>query len=276
MGKRVVIDPGTGWGVSEREPTYEYRIIGMQPDGGTFAEFIAVKASQVYEAPAHLTDEEAAALPLAGVTAFRATITKGCVDKGHTVLVPGIGGGVALSCMQFALAKGARVFVTSSSPAKIERAKGLGAAGGVLYTDADWTTQLVDMAGSAFDAVIDGAGGDHLPGYFRVLKMGGIVASYGATNGPPKRLPLARMFLQNQELRGSTMGSPREFRAMLDLVTEHKIRPVVDCVLPLEEHHAAFEKLSKSSQFGKVVLACGPAPSAGAAAAAGVPPRSRL
>ena len=133
LGTRVIIDSACEWGDSERAPTYSFSILGCLPRPGTLTEYIAVPASQVFPAPAHLSVEQAAALPLAGLTAFRATIVKGQVAPGQRVLITGIGGGVALFCLQFALAAGADVYVTSGSDEKIARAMQLGAKGGVNY-----------------------------------------------------------------------------------------------------------------------------------------------
>lgn len=274
---RVVIEPGVGWGDSERAPSSDYRVIGLAPLPGTFARWTDVPTESLFPAPEHLSDAEAAALPLAGLTAYRAVFTKGCVEAGHTVLVTGIGGGVALWAMQLALAAGARVYVTSSSEAKISKAVSLGAAGGALYTSDDWVGELLEAAQARFDAVIDGSGGDAVGEFIRLLNLGGIIVSYGATVGVPRKvsralitvpcatgvslrtlplrkLPLTHMFLKNVELRGSTMGSRREFAALLEVVRRTKLKPVVDSVTPLGDWPRAFDKLRDGTQFGKVVL----------------------
>lgn len=182
VGTRVVVDPGVLWGDKAGYPSNMYHILGMAPAGGTLAQYVAVDASQVHECPKHLsrythhsnnshmakhspqlacrlcTSAEAAALPLAGLTAYRATFMKGQVKAGQRVLVSGIGGGVATFALQYAVAAGAMVWVTSSSPSKIKAAKELGAKGGVLYTDPQWHKRVVEEAGGPFDAVIDGTG----------------------------------------------------------------------------------------------------------------------
>jgi len=214
---------------------------------------------------------------------YRATVTKAQVRRGHCVLVTGIGGGVALFCLQFALALGATVWVTSSCPKKVAQAVSMGAAGGVLYTSADCKEQLKRLVPSGFDSVVDGAwwlfgvpfvsascmccmctrlntrcvsgaGGDAMNMYVSVLKIGGRISQYGATAGRPRSLHVTRMFLKNIELRGTSMGSPREFQAMLQLVTEARIVPVVSEIHPMEETLRAFDSLQRSSQFGKVVI----------------------
>lgn len=154
---------------------------------GTLQEYVAYPAEDIEEAPLHLTNEEAAALPLCGLTAFRATVTKGHVTAGQNVLVTGIGGGVALNAMQFAAARGATVFVTSSSQEKLRKAKELGASAGINYKDPDWERQLAKLLPKSrpyLDAVIDGAGGDVVNRTSGLLKHGGLIVSYGMTLGP--------------------------------------------------------------------------------------------
>eukprot|EP00659_Diplonema_papillatum_P003273 gene3273-5132_t len=129
LSKRVVLDPSVGWGVDIRAPVKGFSILGMPVDG-TFAEFVKIPVANLRPAPAHLSDQQAASLPLAGGTAYRALITKGEAKAGDCVLVTGIGGGVALFALQFAVALGCRVYVTSSSDEKLKKAEGLGACCG--------------------------------------------------------------------------------------------------------------------------------------------------
>src|SRR5919112_1379678 len=145
-GTEVVINPALHWGDDPRVPGKEYRILGI-PDDGTFAQFIKVPADHVFPKPSHLSHEEAAALPLGALTAYRALVTRGGVAGDETVLVPGVGGGVATFLVQIASALGARVFVTSGSEEKIEDSKELGAEGGVNYNSEDWSRELKSMAG---------------------------------------------------------------------------------------------------------------------------------
>ncbi|KAF3904749.1 Zeta-crystallin [Dactylellina cionopaga] len=143
-GKKVILTPGRGWNDSEDGPEGRYVIVGgtVGVSHGTFQEYVALPASELEEAPTHLSIPEAAAVPLAGLTAYRATFTKGKLRAGHNILITGIGGGVALFALQFAVATGATVFVTSGSEEKIAKAKELGAAAGVNYKQADWSKQL--------------------------------------------------------------------------------------------------------------------------------------
>lgn len=159
----------------------------MKLKNGCCQEYIAVPSSEIEVCPAHLSDHEAAAVPLAALTAWRATIVKAGVQSGHNVLITGIGGGVALFCLQFALAHGATVFVSSGSDDKIARAKALGATEGVNYKNLKWDEQLKALLPSKrpyLDAVIDSAGGDIVTKSLGLLKAGGIISSYGMTLGP--------------------------------------------------------------------------------------------
>lgn len=177
-GKRVILTPGRGWDSSPEGPEEEqYVIIGGTKFSnlGTLQEYVTVEANEVEEAPAHLTDAEAAALPLAGLTAWRSLFTKsGNAEPGHNILITGIGGGVALNAFQFASAAGCNVFVTSGSEDKLRKAKELGAQGGVNYRDQQWEKSLLEQLPRGrryLDAVIDGAGGDIVERTSKILKV---------------------------------------------------------------------------------------------------------
>ena len=250
--KDVIINPGYNWGGRQEVQSGDFKILGM-PDDGTFAEQIAVPQEQLFAKPEHLSWEEAAALPLAGLTAYRALFKQGRLQSSQTVVITGIGGGVACIALQLAVAAGATVIVTSSSQAKIDKALAMGAAAGFLYTSEGYASQV----NSQFDQVhliVDGAGGD---GYSQLIEMacpGGRIVNYGATAGMPGKLDLRKVFFRQLHLVGSTMGSPGDFAAMLDMVGRHKIHPVVDEVFSLSEGNKAFEKMKAFSQFGKLVL----------------------
>ncbi|HVA33264.1 MAG TPA: NAD(P)-dependent alcohol dehydrogenase, partial [Candidatus Baltobacteraceae bacterium] len=160
-GDAVTIDPMLGWGDDPHVwDASSSSILGM-PHEGTFAQYVAVPAENVYPKPAHLTMEQAAAIPLAGLTAYRATITRGALQAGETVLITGIGGGVQTFVLLFAKQIGARAIVTSGSDEKLELAKALGADEGINYrTTPDWHKQL--RALSPIDLVVDSSGGDTL------------------------------------------------------------------------------------------------------------------
>src|SRR5918997_5711122 len=158
-GTEVLVNPALYWGDDPRKPGKEYRILGV-PDDGTFAQFVKVPADHVFPKPSHLSHEEAAAIPLGALTAYRALFTRGQLQEGETVLVPGVGGGVATFLVQIASALGARVFVTSGSDAKIEDSKELGAEGGVNYNTEDWSRELKSMTGGV-DLSADHVGGEN-------------------------------------------------------------------------------------------------------------------
>lgn len=251
-GKAVLIDPTIGWGANERVWSPDARILGV-PRDGTFAQYVCVPSENVYEKPAHLSFEEAAALPLAGVTAFRALFTRGELREGETVLVTGIGGGVQTFVLLYAKAAGARVAVTSSSDEKLERARALGADVAVNYkNDPDWHKTLRKTAGR-IDLVIDSAGGETFAKATTIVRPGGRIVTYGGTTGDAK-IRMFPIFWNQLDVRGSSMGSPADFRAMLDFVSKHEIKPVIDRAYALHEVVAAAERMNEAGQFGKIVL----------------------
>jgi len=250
--KRVLIQPGFNWGKSQAFQSAEYRILGM-PDHGTFAEWCKVPETMVYKCPAFLSDTEAAALPLAGLTAYRAVFTRGRVKPGDKVLISGVGGGVALFALQFALAAGAEVWVTSGSADKIRRAVAMGAKGGELYSEPDWHKQLVKASGG-FDLVIDSAAGEGFRYFTSIVNPGGSIVFYGGTQGVINKLNPQQIFWKQLNIMGTTMGSPEEFKAMLKFVEKNKIRPVVDAIFTLEDGAQAYERMSSAGQFGKIVI----------------------
>ena len=253
QGKPVVIDPGRGWGDDERAQGPDYDILGM-PRRGTFAERVVVPEAALAPRPPHLDEVAAAALPLAHLTAWRAVVTRALVTAGDKVLVTGIGGGVALAALQIAKARGAKVWVTSSDPDKIERARAMGAEGGFLYGEERWGRAVRKALGGGADVVVDGAGGPGFEEVVDALAPGGRIAVYGATKGRwPELLP-PRLFFKQASILTSTMGSPREFAAMVDFVTKEKLVPVVDRSYPLEQGPEAFAHLESGAQMGKVVL----------------------
>ncbi|KPV73848.1 uncharacterized protein RHOBADRAFT_65310 [Rhodotorula graminis WP1] len=262
-GQRVLFYPAANWLSSPYGPDVPGKQFGIygsvkQTGGrGTFADYVAVEKDDLVKCPEHLSREEAATVALGSLTAWRATFTKADVKKGDNVLITGIGGGVAILALQFAVAAGANVLVTSSSQDKIKRAQELGAKGGVNYKDADWPKQLQALLPSSrplLDAVIDSAGGPLITQLIRVLKDGAVVSCYGQTTGKPIELTMAAV-LKNVELKGSTMGSRDEFFHAVAFIDKHKIHPVVDSVLEgLEHAEDGFQLLKQGGQFGKVVI----------------------
>lgn len=253
IGKKVIINPGHDWGDNPAAFGDKFKILG-NPEPGTFAEYIVVHEQYVHEKPAHLTDIEAAALPLAGLTTYRALFTRAQVKAGETVLVTGIGAGTALLALQYANAVGARVYVTSGSQEKIDKAKALGAIEGFNYRDADWFVRAREATGG-FDVVVDSASGKGFGNLLEAAKPGGRVVFFGGTDGPIGNIVPNKVFWRNLSILGTTMGTMDEFRNMLAFTAAHNIKPIVDKVYPsLADAQAALDYLHEGKQFGKVVL----------------------
>ncbi len=251
-GTEVVINPALYWGNDPRKPGKEYRILGL-PDDGTFAQFVKVPAENVFPKPSHLSHEEAAALALGALTAYRALVTRGKVEQGETVVVPGVGSGVATLVVQMAAALGARVFVTSGSDEKIEKAKEFGAEGGVNYNSEDWSKELKSMAGGV-DLSVDLAGGEAFNALVSLAKPGGRIVAVGATAGPTPKAMTIRIALKHLDVLGTAMGTNEEFGAMLDLYAEHGLRPTINETYALEETAAAMQYMEEGKGIGKIVL----------------------
>jgi len=253
IGQEVIINPGYGWGDNESFQSDNFKILGL-PHDGTFAEYVKVEAQNLYPKPKHLTWEQTAALPLAGVTTYRALFTKGKAKKGDSILISGVGAGTGTFALQFAKAAGCRVFITSGSGDKIEKARHLGASAGVSYKAQDWAEQLDQLSGGGFDVIIDSALGDGFAKMPDICKPGGRIVIFGGTAGNIPPLNGRKIFWRQLQIIGTMMGSPADFKAMLDLVNEHQIVPVVDEVIPLKDGDAAVKKMEHSTQFGKIVL----------------------
>ncbi|MBI5914896.1 MAG: zinc-binding dehydrogenase [Bacteroidetes bacterium] len=250
--REVIFQPGIHWGDDERMQSRDYHILGL-PTNGTFSEYIVVGEGQIFDKPTHLTFEEATALPLAGLTAFRVLFSRCKSQSGEKVLITGAGGGVALFCCQFAFAAGLEVFVTSGSETKIASALKLGVLGAANYKSQDWPEKLKSQA-SGFDVIIDSAGGDGFADLIRLCNPGGRIGIYGGSNGTVSNFSPQPIFWKQISILGSTMGSDQDFADMLAFVNHHKIVPVVDSVFSLEEGAKAFERMEKGEQFGKIVL----------------------
>jgi zinc-binding alcohol dehydrogenase/oxidoreductase len=252
VGRQVVINPSLDWGPTPDAQGKDFRILGL-PDSGTFAEYVKVPATNLAPMPAHLSFEEAACLPLAGTTAYRALFTRGRIAPGEKLLITGIGGGVALTLLRFGLAAKARVFVTSGSEEKLAKAKALGAEDGVNYKHGNWAEVLQEKAGQ-FDCIIDSAGGPGFPKLCDLGRSGGRLVFFGATAGNPSELPLRKVFWRQLSLLGTTMGSPQDFADMIKLVGDAQIRPVIDGVYPFDQADEALRRMDASGQFGKLVI----------------------
>ncbi len=255
-GDEVVIDPTLNWGPAEEQPLPDFDILGA-PTDGTFAEQVVVPAANLAAKPERLSWAEAAALNLGGLTAWRAAVTCAVAAPSRTVLVTGAGSGVASFAIQIVAALGGRVFVTSSTQDKLERARALGAVAGVSYREPDWPEQIVSLAGGELDAAIDSYGGPSWEGALRTLRSGGTLVSFGDTSGPETTVTTAEVYWRWRSVRGTSMGSPREYRAMLAHVASAMWRPVIDSVFALDELDAAARRLDAADRFGKVVLSIG-------------------
>lgn len=254
MGKAVIINPGLKWGPDESVQGAYFRILGM-PDNGTYAEFIRVSVENIHVKPDWLTFEEAAAIPLASLTAYRSLVSRGGFKPGETILITGIGGGVSSFVLLIAKAIGATAIVTSGSDAKLEKAFALGADYGFNYRCDDWMQKVIEISGGKGpDLVVDSVGGDTFAKALELLKPGGRLVLYGATAGLPKDINLRKIFWNQLNIMGSTMGSPTDFKNMLQLYEKHKIHPVIGKVFSLEEAGNAHQYMEQAEQFGKIVL----------------------
>jgi zinc-binding alcohol dehydrogenase/oxidoreductase len=251
-GTEVVINPALYWGDNPRLPGKDYRILGL-PDDGTYAQFVKVPADHVFPKPSHLSHEEAAAIPLGALTAYRALFTRGQLKEGETVFVPGIGGGVATFLVQMATAAGAAVFVSSGDDEKIEQAKELGAEGGVNYNSEDWSKELKSMSGGV-DLSIDSIGGEVFNNLIALAKPGSRIVVFGATAGPASKVMTISIALKQLDVFGTAMGSPEDFRSMLEFYEKHGLRPIVNETFPLEEITAALNLMEEGGGTGKIVL----------------------
>ena len=250
--KDVLINPGLEWGSNEAVQSQNFRVLGM-PDWGTFAQYIEIESRYIYPKPQHLSYEQGAALPLAGLTAYRSLIRKCRPQKSEKVLITGVGGGVALLALQFALASGCEVYVTSGTDEKISKALKIGAAGGVNYKKANWEKELKEMAGG-FDVVIDSAAGDGFGSLIKLCNPGARVSFYGGTMGVINGLSPQIVFWKQISIFGSTMGSDFDFQEMLQFVEHHKITPIVDSVFSIKDFDKAIRRMENAEQFGKIVL----------------------
>jgi NADPH:quinone reductase-like Zn-dependent oxidoreductase len=252
-GEEVVVYPFVGWGPVDAVPGPGSWIGG--PRDGTFAELVAVPVENVFPKPSRLSWEEAAALPVAGMTAYRALHPVGALAAGETVLVLGAGSGASTFAVALAAQAGARVLVTSSSPEKIERARQLGAEGGVLYTESDWAAAVRELAPDGVDLVVDSVGSTW-PDSLRTLRRGGRLVVFGGTGGAAVEVDVRNIYLNYLSILGTTGASPRQFGEFLETVQQGSWRPVVDSVRPLADAGSAYERLTEN-HFGKVVLAVG-------------------
>jgi NADPH:quinone reductase-like Zn-dependent oxidoreductase len=260
VGERVVVNPGLWCGHcrecarGQESMCERYRIVGEHTDGG-FTEFVAVHADRAYRIPDDLSFEEAAALPVSYMTAWRALVSRARLRPGEDVLVIGASGGTALAAVQIARVMGARVFAVTQGAANVQRVRELGAD--VVYDRAttDWSRAVhADTGKRGVDVVVENVGAATWSGSLRALTRGGRLVTYGATAGPKVELDLRSVFWKQIEVIGTTMASRSEFEDMLRVVFAGRIRPVIDTVMPLDQAREAHGRLEAGGQFGKIIL----------------------
>ncbi len=259
-GDYVVVNPG----LSDR--TCEYCLEGEQPlcpqfgilgehYPGTMAEYIVVPAVNVRSVPASVSPEQAAAFTLATLTAWRMLVTRARVRAGESVLIWGIGGGVALAALQICKQLGARVWAVSSSDEKLRRAAGLGADECLNRNEVDVARTIRDQTGKrGVDVVVDNVGKETWNQSLRALGRRGRLVTCGATSGPMVETDVRRLFWNQWSILGSTMGSDADFDAVVGELRRGRLLPPIDSVYQLNDGRAAFERLQSGAQFGKIVV----------------------
>jgi len=266
-GDRVMINPGIPdytceyCRAGEQSLCRSYGILG-EHFPGTLAQYVVVPEQNVATIPTlatPLTWAEAAAFSLVTLTAWRMVVTRARLVAGETVLIWGIGGGVALAALRIAKLKGARVIVTSSSDAKLHQAQTLGADATLNYKTQKISLEvraLTDKRGA--DVVVENVGEATWDESLRSLGRGGRLVTCGSTSGPHVSLDLRRLFWHQWSLMGSTMGNDAEYREIVRRLGAGELRPVVDHVFPFTEVRGAFERLERGEQMGKIVVEIGP------------------
>jgi NADPH:quinone reductase-like Zn-dependent oxidoreductase len=244
--ERVVINPGI-------EHDGRISVVGEHMDG-THAELVAVPREYVHAIPGDLSFEEAAAFPLVFETAYRMLVTKARIQPGEWVLAWGIGSGVATAALAIAKALGANVVATSSSDAKLARARELGADETVNHETEDVAKRVKEITGGGAHVVVEHVGEATWARSLNAARQDGRIVVCGATSGPNPPAALHRIWWKQLAIFGSTMGTREDFKGAYDLIAAGKARPVVDEVFPLAEARAAHERMEAGEQLGKIVL----------------------
>jgi NADPH:quinone reductase-like Zn-dependent oxidoreductase len=254
-GDRVIGSFFEGWVGGDPDETKMHTALGGALDG-VLAEYRLFPADALIKTPEHLTEAEAASLPCAGLTAWSAVVKLGNVKPGQTVLTQGTGG-VSVFALQFAKMSGARVIATSSSDAKIERLKALGADLTINYkTTPDWGKVARRATSRGVDLVVEVGGVGTLNESIRATKIGGTIAFIGVLAGEPETPPrISLMVMQQQRLQGTTVGSIEDLQAMVSAIAQNKMRPVMDKTFPFERAKEAFAYMTSGRHFGKVAIA---------------------
>jgi zinc-binding alcohol dehydrogenase/oxidoreductase len=251
-GDEVVICPSLFWGDRQRVPGDAYEILGS-PTRGTHAEMVTVPAEAVRAKPGHLSWNEAAALPLAGLTAWRALVSRGALAAHETVVVGAASSGVGSLAIQIASALGARVVAVTSGPAKAAAALELGAAAVVDRREADLADRLRAVAPAGADLALDPTGALWQP-LADALRPGGRLVVVGKMAADVGELRVQSVYWKQLDVLGSSMGSPRDFDALLAHVAEQRWAPVVDSVFALSDIAGAYARLDAPDRVGKVVV----------------------
>jgi NADPH:quinone reductase-like Zn-dependent oxidoreductase len=264
VGTRVFFDPGLSDGIcdfcarGEHSLCDRWEILGEHRDG-TFAQAVVMPEINVRPIPGELSFEEAAAFPLVFLTAWRMLMTKARVMPGESVLILGIGGGVALAALQIAKHVGARVFVTSGSTQKLERALALGADVLINHQETDFSREVWKITEKhGIDVIVDNVGAATWDRSLRALAKGGRLVTCGATSGPKPDEDLRRLFVKQITIYGSTMGTRHDWEQLNRLLAAKTLHPVVDRIFPLEQAAQAQSLMEEQGQFGKIVLSIAP------------------
>jgi NADPH:quinone reductase-like Zn-dependent oxidoreductase len=259
-GARVVVNPGLWDGTCEwclkgqQSLCVNFRILGEHINGG-FAEYVTVPAANLAMMPDDFSFEQAAAVPLVFLTAWRALMSQARLRAGESILILGASGGAASAGIQIAKLAGAYVYAVTSSEEKAERARALGADQVIDRTKDEFSKQVLQLTNRrGVDVVLENTGEKTWEGSLRALTRGGRLVTYGSTSGRSGNTIIPLVFWKQIQIMGSTMGTPDEFATVMRLVWEGKLRPVVDRVLPLDKIREAHEALEAGEQFGKIVL----------------------
>jgi NADPH:quinone reductase-like Zn-dependent oxidoreductase len=252
-GEEVVILPSLNWGDREEAPASSWEILGDRTPG-TYADLVSVPADCLAPKPRGLNWAEAAALPLVGLTTYRALFVRGRLQRGESMLVVGAGGGIATTAIALAVAAGASITVTSSSAETIERAVGAGARDGVLHSEQGWPEQARAMSpDNGFDLILDPVG--RWSESVRALRPGGRLVVLGANAAQTAEVDIRSFYFGQFDLLGTTMGSSKDFAGLLKMFDQYSVRaPVIDREFPMDRAAEAHEYLERGRTFGKCVL----------------------
>lgn len=260
QGQRVLVHPGIACGRCEfclrgQDVLCTRMSLLGEHRHGTWAEYLALPARNVFPCPEHLDDLQAAALGVNHLTAWRMVVSQARLQSWETVLIFGIGGGVSLAALQIARAMGARTLVTSRHADKLERARALGADVVIDSSREDVAKAVMAQTGGrGVDVVIENVGAAVWSSALKSLVRGGRLVTCGATSGDQPGADLRRLFIRQLQVLGSTLGSLHEMQDLLAFVNRHRLTPVMDQVFEMDEVHAALDRLESSQQFGKVGL----------------------